>query len=515
MAPRICKSTPTNQAPQKSLLLLTKNLRFLVPALHIQSILDEPTAGDMEDTLGRTSQDLYETYENSLTRIQSQSASRSRLGMSTLSWIFHAARPLKLPELLDAVAIRPGQSVLNSRYKPSARLLLSCCMGLVTIDQHSSDVRLVHYSAQEYFEITASALFPSGQEDISAACSTYLMAENFCDAPYATERKIADCIEAYPFVVYAAACWGYHLPREVSEQINELATIFLSTKRHLAFATQICDYSKGYREIYWELEEVNSVTPLHVACHQQSAAAVRAVFAIGDVDIDAQTNIGTTALMRAASVGNATIVSLLLEQGADPKKTNWYGTTMHSAAEAGHSAVIDLLLKHGMNVDIRDRDDRTALHCAVDRDRYQATLLLIERGADINVMDVLGQRPLHLAAGFASTQMVELLLLQGCPDIKATTKSSRIALHYAIIAGRSDVINLLVKHGSPLDIGDKHDFTPLHYAARGQYYDSVRTLLDYGANPNFRSTSGDTPLDVVAAFDKHCSTHALLRKVTK
>ena len=57
--------------------------------------------------------------------------------------------------------------------------MISVCAGLVTIDEESSIIRLVHYTTQEYFERTQSNWFPNAQTDITTICVTYLSFDEF------------------------------------------------------------------------------------------------------------------------------------------------------------------------------------------------------------------------------------------------------------------------------------------------------------------------------------------------
>ena len=309
----------------------------------------------MEDALAGISQSLQGVYAQTIARIENQSGSRSRLGMKALLWVFQAVRPLKLDELLDALAIRSEQNTLNPKYRPTKKLLLSCCMGLITIEEESSNVRLVHYTIQEYLQAAAETLYPDGEEQVAMACMKYLMTDNLREGPYARERHIRQCVESYPFVKYAATYWGFHFPVVAAEKCEDLALNLLSSQPRVAFVTQIHQYSRGFRRDYWDLAEVNSVTALHAACQQQSEGLVRKLLASNDIDINASTNIGTTALIRAASVGNLPVVEILLDRGADPTKTNWYGTALHCAAEGMSFPSFIYPLKSYVSTLIRER----------------------------------------------------------------------------------------------------------------------------------------------------------------
>ena len=126
--------------------------RFLLSALQIRNIVNEPTAGEMEDALENMPHDLHQAFNQTLERIQRQPDGRKRLGMKVLLWISHAQGPLTVAELSEAMAIKSGNTSLDSRRRPSQNVMIECCLGLVTVDQESSSIRLVHYALQGIIE---------------------------------------------------------------------------------------------------------------------------------------------------------------------------------------------------------------------------------------------------------------------------------------------------------------------------------------------------------------------------
>ncbi|KAL4971555.1 ankyrin repeat-containing domain protein [Aspergillus desertorum] len=99
--------------------------------------------------------------------------------------------------------------------------------------------------------------------------------------------------------------------------------------------------------------------------------------------INAATTIGTTALIKAASNGQARIVRALLQKGADLSLENWYGNALHCAAEDGHSNTIRQLVSSGMSPNVRSRIGRHPLDCTLDRDSADAFETLLDLGAKI------------------------------------------------------------------------------------------------------------------------------------
>nr|BAJ95016.1 predicted protein [Hordeum vulgare subsp. vulgare] len=93
---------------------------------------------------------------------------------------------------------------------------------------------------------------------------------------------------------------------------------------------------------------------------------------------------------------------------------------IHVSAREG---AIDDVKKHlaaGVQINIRDSEERTPLHWAVDRGHLDAVEVLVSSNADVNAQDNEGQT----------------------------------ALHYAVLCEREDIAELLVKYHADLQIKD-------------------------------------------------------------
>ena len=475
-------------------MILTGN-RFILPALQIQAILNEPTPGEMQDALAALPTSLHGAFSETVARIQRQPEGRRRLAMNTLLWISHARRPLQVQELSDALAIRPGQAVLNSQYRPSQKLMVECCMGLVVVDEQSQSIRLVHYTVQEYFREKRKEIFPNGNEEIAGKCLTYLLFDAFAGGCCALEGDILDRMDLYPFLSYCSNEWGNHVRDACSDRINEMALYFLRCDRHRANSIQIYQYLRGVRQLYWEPVEVNSVSQLHTVCFFGLDDIAKSLIDSGKIDVNAPSHIGTTPVIRAAAAGHPELVRMLLQRGADPTLKNWYGNALGCAAEAGHCNTIQELLDFGMDVNIRDDVGRTALHCAADDGHEQALRLLVERGADTEALDGHGLMPWHAFAEGGHMEAIHFLLGRGFdPDRRCS--NGLTALHYAAGENHVEVIYVLIVSGADLDARTPNSNTPLHYAVRYAVHqeseNAVKLLLSAGADVHAEDNEGFT-----------------------
>ncbi|KAF8453547.1 hypothetical protein BDZ91DRAFT_49099, partial [Kalaharituber pfeilii] len=146
---------------------------FLIAALHIDMILNEQTIAMRRAALSNLLPDLYAAYNETIERMR-ESPRRYELGMKVLMWIYLAERALEVRELQHALSIEDGAKKLDPDNFPSKSTLLHCCCGLVTVDNETSTVRLVHYTLQEYFNLYEKEYFPCGHNLIARTCLTYL-----------------------------------------------------------------------------------------------------------------------------------------------------------------------------------------------------------------------------------------------------------------------------------------------------------------------------------------------------
>lgn len=288
--------------------------------LQIHAVLDGVSAGEMEEALEKMPHALDDAFEATLQRIQNQPENRRALGEKALMWMSHAQRPLRIGELVDVLALKSSERSLNQRHRPSPRLLLECCFGLVSLDEESSVLRLVHYSVQEYLLDHRSRLFPFGQEIVAEKCLRYMLFDAFNTGSCSSKAGIVSCLSDYPFYGYNCRYWGRHVQIAVGERIQNLAMEFLQSRPHVARSYQLSQWVLGRRNVYWRPEEGNSCTGLHLACAFGLDHIAKELLDTTFFDIDLPTEMGTTALIKSAAGGHGECVRMLLDRGADVTK---------------------------------------------------------------------------------------------------------------------------------------------------------------------------------------------------
>ncbi|NXJ07747.1 DAPK1 kinase, partial [Odontophorus gujanensis] len=116
---------------------------------------------------------------------------------------------------------------------------------------------------------------------------------------------------------------------------------------------------------------------------------------------------------------------------------------------------------------------------------------------DVNQPNKHGTPPLLIAAGCGNIQMLQLLLKRGS-RIDVQDKHGTPPLLIAAGCGNIQMLQLLLKRGSRIDVQDKSGETALHVASRYGHVDVVQFLCSVGSNPNFQDKEEETPLHCAA-----------------
>ena len=298
------------------------------------------------------SEAYHKAYDEAMDRINGQVAGSRELAAQAISWITLARRPLTTLEFLHALAIELGESELDEANISSLEDIASVCAGLVTVDEESNIIRLVHYTTQQYFEITHTKWFPKAQTDITKSCLTYLAFDAFETGPSSTDEEFEARLQEHVLYDYAARNWGHHA-RLASTEVEKSILSFFESESHLSACTQAMtiapyrSFPSGFSP-YIE-DSLSQMTGMHVAAHFGLKNIIETLLKEGQDPAPRSSN-GSTPLSIAATEGHRAVVQILLTTGkVDPnsKATYSYGrqqTLLSFAAWNGHEEVVDMLL---------------------------------------------------------------------------------------------------------------------------------------------------------------------------
>lgn len=185
-------------------------------------------------------------------------------------------------------------------------------------------------------------------------------------------------------------------------------------------------------------------TPLHFACVAKNTEIVKMLLR-ANADVNISNNKGVTPLHIACGDGSYDIVKLLCERNINMNDKTYCGaTSLHMAASGGHSEVVKLLLeKEGIDLDIQDDRQNTALQYACYLGNVEIVKCLIDKGANVNIQNANKVTPLHTASNMGSTEIARLILER---DVDLTIKDETLStpLHCAADRGNEDIVWLIL-----------------------------------------------------------------------
>ncbi|TFB05511.1 Ankyrin repeat domain-containing protein 50 [Trichoderma ghanense] len=556
------------QAAQGMFLLVHLNIEFLkgkTSIAEVKSTLESLRSRKHEES-GRDGlrTALEQAYDEAMVRIDSQSPDQQRLGRNALEWIICAKRPLSQLELRHALAfkVKPGGVAFDPENLRRVEDIISVCAGMVTIDEESNVVRLVHYTTQEYFERRQSRLFPDAETRIAVFCCKYL----------SNIDRNGDHHPSKGLYNYAGKNWGHHarllpdIPHSVREFMTCQRTIDAAADAlyfgscgwnglHLAAFFGICkavDFLSNNRSDL-NLQDVMLKTPLTYAVenrHQDMArlliekgamtdpkskdvvesalycaienhdeSMVRLLLAMGanvnPLDFPAPTSLDYAISHSDVSNSNEGIVRLLMEKGAKADLSSSMGQGLCHAAGCGHENVVRLLLekyelfarfldavwyRHGQDA----RVSSGTFYAETPQRRARVVNFALESGISMKLGPREGQRLLFLAARHGRMDALQVLLQQGVA-LQSKDATGRTALSYAARGGSVCTIQLLLEKGLGIDVGDEKGQSPLILAAGSteECRAAIKLLLDRGAEVDARDRNGNTPLMEACAAYEH------------
>jgi ankyrin repeat protein len=215
-----------------------------------------------------------------------------------------------------------------------------------------------------------------------------------------------------------------------------------------------------------------------------------------------------------------TLLTGLVSMGADPLLANHFGeTVMHTLMMCNHAKngklpfnMLQLLFDYGISSASQDKDGNTPLHILCSTrlnsnmpdwlDDRGINLLLSSGGLDfLQLPNHAGVQPIHFAAADSNPLLLKLLA-KGVSTSNQTMTSQNV-LHFAASAREGNNIAQLIEDSREkktlnilLNQRDGNGSTPLHEACNFGSMESVRLLVEAGADLEIQDATGATPLDV-------------------
>ena len=177
---------------------------------------------------------------------------------------------------------------------------------------------------------------------------------------------------------------------------------------------------------------------------------------------------------------------------------------LHAAAARGDVADVEKRIASGENKEAIDSRRRTPLHVAAFRKQHDAARALIRLGADPNKLETDRYDIITIAAVANDLPMLRLAIEGGGNPKAVTSRYDGTALIAAAHLGHVEVVRTLIAAKAPLDHVNNLQWTALIESivlgdGGNNHTETLRALVEAGANVNIADASGSTPLKLAQA----------------
>ena len=452
---------------------------------------------------------LDETYERVLREINKANREHARRLLQCLTV---ALRPLRVEELAEVLAIDFNASAHggipqlnpNWRWADHHQAVLSTCSSLIAIvdDGESKVVQFSHYSVKEFLtsdRLARSSGDVSRYHILLEPAHTILAQACLGVLLRLDENVYKNNAGDIPLVEYAARHWVGHAGFEnVASRIQDAMVYFFDAdKPHWTAWSRVQNVDVSW-DWFTPDERADDALPLYYASLGGFYEVAEHLVGKHLEHVNARGGRLVTPLVAALRRKHFKVAELLHRHGADLDIRGALESTLLGVTSAsGALDITQWLLNHGASVNAQDEDLASPLHDAAVHGQTEGVQILIEYNADVHLRTRFGATPLHLGAG-------PLLHFSG-PD-------------------HVDTMRVLLDHGADPNAQDNDCSTPLHYsswwdnedyATTGGTVEGTRLLLERGAIMDVQDNEGKTPLqlaldhgrdDIVTCLKEHGAT---------
>ncbi len=450
--------------------------RFLIARLQLDLLATKTTLRSLREAAESGPITLDELYLEAWNRVTNQNTDSQQDAQEAICWLTCSFRQLRVQELRHAIATKQGDKVMDEENLMNFDRLIRSCAGLVTVDQESQVVRLVHQTAQDFFERRAGKLFPGAHIRLAGKCITYLHVDEFsqgpCEfdlssgsmamkGPIAASRLLRTRLARNPFMEYAADHWGDHARGETLERTLECEVLgFLRSRKTLASSVQT-----QYRDANLDCRRslhCSKYTPIHVAVSFALEYIIEALLRDAvDLELNAEDKGKRTAFHWAVESDLAGCAQLLLAAGADIRTQDQDGNTaLYKATPLGNASIVKMILEHDRTAKLKEQE----INCAV----LSNQTLVIE--AYVRAAPEPAQRAnliLMKSSVFGKPDIIKLAISLGA-EVNIEDNDGHTALLVAVLHGRSAAVQALVAAGALTTVLDESGRTLLQVAASSQ-----------------------------------------------
>ena len=452
----------------------------------------------LKKTIENPPNTLNQLYDAAFGRIDAQNEDDRVIAKKALCWVAYAFEPLKIHMLCEVLAIDSETKDLDFEASPPLNFVLNACAGLLIVDKETETVRLVHYTAQDYFDTLSTARLHDYHAAIAEDCITYLTYDSVQNPGRPTQShgpyfNMGD----YDLLSYTSRYWASHVKAGPKDSLNTLVDTYLARTPRVRLP------GPRIKKLHWIFpESLIECSGLGIAACFGLCDALRRILENDTKRMDSLTYTGCSALHLAASHDQVMAMEILLNYGADIEcRDQREASPLLVAIQSDSRAALQLLLDKGAQVLTEDCDG-IAPFAAVRLDPLIPNLqALLNAGADINTRaERGGDTYLMWRVKCRDLETVDWLLRKGA-TANLQNGEGETALHQASSRGSADLVKLLLQTGVDPGIVDERGRPPLHTACKEGQSRVVSYLLDHGVDVDIVDSDCNTALHVIVKFN--------------
>jgi ankyrin repeat protein len=196
-------------------------------------------------------------------------------------------------------------------------------------------------------------------------------------------------------------------------------------------------------------------------------------------------------LFQTIRTGDVEKLEAMLKDGANANATLEGYSALMAAALNGTAEEMKALIKQGANVNYLNKDSITALWLAVPNE--EKTRLLLNNGAKADIPSREGNTVLVKLANIpGSAKLIQLLIDNGCNPRKSGPNND--VMCNAVSTDDTAIVGLLIRYGVSINDTSFLGDYPINYATNFRCFNTLKMLVDNGADVNVRPKTAPLPL---------------------
>ena len=170
-------------------------------------------------------------------------------------------------------------------------------------------------------------------------------------------------------------------------------------------------------------------------------------------------------------------------------------TPLMIAVEKNNIEIVKLLYNKGCNLDIQDKKGDTALIFSLRYRNHSILKFLVDKGSNLNIREKDGETALIICASIFNTiTFAKIFIEKGNCDLNIQDNNGITALSHAVVNNNSNLTKLLIENHADLNIQDNTGKTALIHAVVTYNFDLTKLLIENRADLNIQDNTGKTAL---------------------